>query len=450
MRLIKNKLLVVVLVFVLALGIRLININQSLWQDEATTAKVVHDFNLYQILTQFSPADFHPPFYYFVMNIWTGFFGYSEIGLRLPSVFFSLGTGYLIYLLGGLWPATFFLFNPLMVYYSQEARMYQLTVFLLMLGMYLLIKGLNSKIKTSCHYLLSGLVFALSLLTFYGSIFFIVSIIIYLLAKRKMRPFFIILYCLIAFAILISPLLLRQLQNSSESLNMVLNWKTVLGLANIKNLILIPIKFFSGRISFEPKFLYFVLAGTWSVICLFFVYLGLRKQTIFSYLLLSILFVFVVSFKFPMLQYFRLQYLLIPIVFLLSYGLKRNWQKVLLSAIFLVWSLFTVFMPQFHRADWKELSRSIPPKQLVVGIPSSLDALLYYRPDLKNKIIDVLQFKNSFGAYKLAQKVPLEIYLLPYNFGVYGVGDTSFLLNNKYQRTKTVYYRELYYEIWSK
>src|SRR3990167_11022982 len=113
----------ILLIFVLAFLIRLIALNQSLWLDEAITAKVVMSFGFKDIINKFSPTDFHPPLYYLFMKLWTNFFGYSEIALRMPSILFSLLTGYVIYLIGGIWAAVFFLFNPLIVYYSQEAQM---------------------------------------------------------------------------------------------------------------------------------------------------------------------------------------------------------------------------------------------------------------------------------------------------------------------------------------
>src|SRR3989338_4195032 len=85
------------LIFFTSLLIRLIGLNQSLWLDEATTARVVREYGFTQIVNGFSPNDFHPPLYYLFMKVWTNFFGYSEIALRMPSVLFSLLTGWVIY-----------------------------------------------------------------------------------------------------------------------------------------------------------------------------------------------------------------------------------------------------------------------------------------------------------------------------------------------------------------
>jgi len=136
------------LVFFFAFLIRLIALNQSLWLDEAVTAKVVMTYGFTEIVSKFSPTDFHPPLYYLLMKLWTNIFGYSEVALRMPSVIFSLLTGWIIFKIcrlrlghgEPLWTAAFFLFNPLVVFYSQEARMYMMATFLLTGGLYYFFK----------------------------------------------------------------------------------------------------------------------------------------------------------------------------------------------------------------------------------------------------------------------------------------------------------------------
>src|SRR3990167_9720556 len=133
-----NKKLLIILF--LAFLVRLIALDQSVWLDEAVTANVVANYSYSEIITKFSPTDFHPPLFYLVEKFWTNIFGYSETTLRFPSIIFSLLTGWIIYLIGkrmkddptssrhdvgttlGAWAAALFLFNPLIIYYSQEAR----------------------------------------------------------------------------------------------------------------------------------------------------------------------------------------------------------------------------------------------------------------------------------------------------------------------------------------
>ena len=178
----------IILIFLAAFLIRLIALNQSLWLDEAVTANVVRNFRFSQIVNGFSPTDFHPPLYYLFMKLWTNFFGYSEIALRMPSVLFSLLTGYVIYLIGGIWSAAFFLFNPLIVYYSQEARMYMMATFLLTAGLFYFLhmsssdsiggsRKIDSRLRgNDKHSIFFGVFISLAFLSFYGSLFFIAAL----------------------------------------------------------------------------------------------------------------------------------------------------------------------------------------------------------------------------------------------------------------------------------
>ena len=351
------------ILFGTAFLIRLISLNQSLWLDEAITAKVVRQFSLFQIPSLFSPADFHPPLYYIVMKMWTGIFGYSEVALRIPSVIFSLLTGHAVFLIGtrlknqkfGLWAAALYLFNPLVIYYSQEARMYSMVTFLLTFALYFwleimhnqeekkqpfLIKRLISflrllrspyrvnarndnpemlfKIKDKTTLVvLFNLLLVLSLWTFYGSVFFIAGLLFLFLLRKQHRQF-IISSCVLSLSLIIQyPLLSTQMANAGVSLTQVPYWSLVLGTPSLKNLLLIPVKFSVGRISFYPKILYNIVAGLWTLFTLSFVILGaIKKRYLFFIFLFPLLFAFLFSFFSPLMQYFRFLYLL-PVMSLL-------------------------------------------------------------------------------------------------------------------------------------
>jgi len=82
-------------ILLLALILRLINLNQSLWLDEAVqaiTAKGSFAYIFQEII-----GDFHPPLYHFLMHYWVSIFGSSEIAIRMPSVLFGVGTVWLVY-----------------------------------------------------------------------------------------------------------------------------------------------------------------------------------------------------------------------------------------------------------------------------------------------------------------------------------------------------------------
>ena len=121
---------------------------ESLWIDEATSANVVRNFSLIDIVNVYSRGDFHPPLYYLTLKLWSLVFGTTEIGIRSLSIFFSLGTIVSIYFIGvrlkdknlGLVSALFLATGPLFVYYASEARMYSMVTFLVTLLIYFFIK----------------------------------------------------------------------------------------------------------------------------------------------------------------------------------------------------------------------------------------------------------------------------------------------------------------------
>lgn len=125
---------------------------QSLWYDEGVTWMMSQMIYLSD-LVHWTAADIQPPLYYLL--IWHTYigFGQSEWALRFPSVLFNTLTIPLIYALARclftrsrapLLAGLLFAVSPLMVYYSQEARMYTLLVFEAVLASYLLLKILHA------------------------------------------------------------------------------------------------------------------------------------------------------------------------------------------------------------------------------------------------------------------------------------------------------------------
>jgi uncharacterized membrane protein len=417
------------MIFIVAFLIRLVALNQSLWLDEAITAQVVKENSWLEILTRFSPYDFHPPLYYLLMKFWTSIFGYSEIFLRLPSVIFSLATGWVIYLIcrrqkkfiDPLLATGLFLFNPLVVYYSQEARMYAMATFFITLALYYFLKIIqNSKFKID--FVFFNLFIAFSFLTFYGSIFLIAAFLLIFLFKKHLKYFLLSTFILALIFLLIFPLLYDQLINSKISLKQVTNWSLVLGKANLKNLLLIPLKFSIGRISFYPKSLYYLVAGIWTVFVFYFVIYAGLKNKIFGFLFISPLaFGFLVSFVTPLLQYFRFIYLIPIMAILLSdkdlgrFGRLSRLGRLGILGGFLIFSLVYLFNPQFHREDWKSVARFVAGKK-VYGIPSSLIGLRYYSAN--TEIVDIREIR---GIREIREDK--EILVIPYTFEIYGLNN---------------------------
>ncbi len=438
---------ILIIVFLLAFALRLISLDQSLWLDEATTGRVVANNSFTGILTNFSPHDFHPPLYYWTLKLWTTVFGTSEIALRFPSIFFSLLTGWMIYLIGkelrnkriGLYAMIFFLFNPLVIYYSQEARMYMMVTFLTTCFLYFILRCSDPKNKTRKRDVIFANTFsALSISTFYGSAFFILAFYAYTLYKKaSLKQLVPYLPGFILPLLALIPLLQVQLSNSKETLTAISNWTSVLGKADIKNLLLVPVKFTMGRITFEPKAFYYFVAIIWTG---FIFYVASRKAS--KYLLLSTLFVaplalgFLVSFYKPMLQYFRFLYLLPVLSLLIALGSQNRPQRVRVLAGFFFFSCVYLFFSGFHREDWKGLVKNITDEKKVYMIPSSSDPVQYY-----NKEIAIKDIRGGYGNES-------SILVIPYTSDIHGFDYKKALESNGFRQKNAQTVRGLQSERW--
>lgn len=474
---------ILISIFLVAFFIRLIGLSQSLWLDEATTARVVEQYGFIEIITRFSPQDFHPPLYYLLMKVWTSVFSFSEIALRMPSLLFSLLTGWVIYLIGkkindkttGLWATIFFLFNPLIIYYSQEVRMYMMVTFFLTIVVYYLIRSNqyflggelahNRSAQTSTTFrninssLVLGNVFIfLSLLTFYGSVFFIISLCLYLLITKRFRSILLLMPGVLTAVVVISPLFVQQFVFSQIVTSTVVNWKSVLGPASLKNLILIPLKFTSGRISFEPKRLYYLLAGIWMLVVqyisfYFVISKELKRLTdlvkrdfsllrsfemTFTFLFFTpIILGFIFSFYTPLLQYFRFLYLIPLLSLLISLGARKQVQRLILLIGFICWSAMYLLNPTHYREDWKSLAKSLKTDEVYM-VASSSDPLHYY-----NKHIKINDLKTH-----IIPKSQKSIVVIPYTTDIHGLPYHDILAKQGFHMSEKKSVRNLSYEQW--
>lgn len=128
-----------ILILVLGLLLRLININQSLWLDEAISTLAARDYSYYGITFEFLKIDNHPPLFYLLLKLWGQALGFTDWILRLLPIFIGTGIIYFVYKItflisenknlskmAALLTAT----SPILIYYSQEIRMYILITLL--------------------------------------------------------------------------------------------------------------------------------------------------------------------------------------------------------------------------------------------------------------------------------------------------------------------------------
>src|SRR3954447_21771435 len=123
---------------------------QSYWLDEVATVNILrHGFG--DMTSAVSAGESTPPLYYVLAWVWSKVFGTGEFGLRSLSALFGTLTIPLAFVLGreligrstGLVAAALCAFNPLLVWYSQEARSYALMVLLTGLSLLALLRALD-------------------------------------------------------------------------------------------------------------------------------------------------------------------------------------------------------------------------------------------------------------------------------------------------------------------
>jgi 4-amino-4-deoxy-L-arabinose transferase-like glycosyltransferase len=111
--------------------------HQGFWFDEANTSQEVH-YTPGQMLSLLKHYESTPPLYYAVAWVWARIFGYGEAGLRSLSAVCGVLVVPVSYVLArklftrraGLIAASLTACNPLLIWYSQEARAYELVVLL--------------------------------------------------------------------------------------------------------------------------------------------------------------------------------------------------------------------------------------------------------------------------------------------------------------------------------
>ncbi|HEV7564003.1 MAG TPA: glycosyltransferase family 39 protein [Solirubrobacterales bacterium] len=150
---------------------------QSYHHDEVITAMRVIPGSLQDVLHQVKISESNPPLYYLLAWGWAKAFGSAEFGLRSLSALFGAATVPVGYLIGrqlvsrrtGLILAALVALNPMLIWYSQEARSYSLLVFFSALSMLFFVRALDS--RRGRDLALWALASALALCSHYFAIF---------------------------------------------------------------------------------------------------------------------------------------------------------------------------------------------------------------------------------------------------------------------------------------
>jgi mannosyltransferase len=124
---------------------------QSYHHDEVITAMRVIPGSFGEMLHKLKVSESNPPLYYVLAWGWAKVFGLEEVGLRSLSALFGAATVPVGYLIGreldgrrcGLILAGLIALNPMLIWYSQEARSYALLVFFAALSLLFFLRALD-------------------------------------------------------------------------------------------------------------------------------------------------------------------------------------------------------------------------------------------------------------------------------------------------------------------
>ncbi|HWH44040.1 MAG TPA: glycosyltransferase family 39 protein [Thermoleophilaceae bacterium] len=179
-------------IVVLAAALRFPTLDaQSYWVDEAVTATLL-DQGLGDMLADVPDSESTPPLYYALAWLWSKLFGLGEAGLRSLSALVGTAAAVAAYAGGralvssraGLAAAALVATNPLLVWYSQEARAYSLLVLFAALSIPLAARAERAAGRALAGW---GAVCALALATHYFAVFVVVPQALWLLWRRRDR-----------------------------------------------------------------------------------------------------------------------------------------------------------------------------------------------------------------------------------------------------------------------
>lgn len=143
----------------------------SIWFDEAFSVYLIR-FNFSDI-AKYTALDVHPPLYYWVLKLWQMAFGNSELALRSLSLVFIAIAIIFVYMLirktfgmkAAGWSMLFLALSPMLLRYSEEARMYGMVMAIVAAATYVLVSAHEK--PTRLKWIVYGILVALGMWTHY-------------------------------------------------------------------------------------------------------------------------------------------------------------------------------------------------------------------------------------------------------------------------------------------
>ena len=353
------------LVILVAVGLRLMFIETPFWYDEACSwATAIQAFPK-GILGNLNNVDLqHTPLYFFILHFWMKIFGDSEISIRSLSLIFGVATIPMVYFvankittkLNTVLATVLAIVSPLLVFFSVEARMYPIVVFLVLLSLNFLIdfeqkgdkKSLVKLVITNLlipYTLVGGIMYNLSLMICYG---------LYLFDKDK-NKFNAYAQALVAELVLLVPYFVMACNYAKLRSLFVIKHEGMFLFSHFVDLIR---NFFSVSLSdnvywpsSEPYSMTIALLISVIIPCVYFVYgyvQGFKNSEGFNrflYVLITAVFVEFVVMSFFQVNVFTVRYvlyLLPPMLLLSIMGLSGKLTTVHLNVFVFLYAIFAI------------------------------------------------------------------------------------------------------------
>jgi len=218
----KHKFIVLlILIVLLGTGLRFYNLSEeALWTDEMVTLNTIRQDSFGDVIWKVADTELTPPGHFIMMWKWKDYFGESEFSLRFLSALFDILAILLVYFIGsrfnrrvGIISALFFATTMLQVLYAQEARMYSLFGFLVLLSTYLLLQFVERKKYFWLYVVVTALSLYVNYMAFFMMLLHLVILFYYkkeILKEFVLASFVALLLFIPGMRILLHQILLRQ------------------------------------------------------------------------------------------------------------------------------------------------------------------------------------------------------------------------------------------------
>lgn len=214
------------LIVLLGAALRLVTIDQQSFRyDETVTALRIIQPNLFDTLGAIPASESAPPFYYLLAWLWSVPFGNGEVGLRSLSALFGIAAIPVAFFASGalglnrrasVIAALLIAVSPVLVWFSQDARVYSLVFLLAGLGLLFFGRALNAPSRSA--YLLWGLFSGLAIATHYFAGFLVLPQLLILLFLGRDRVWaFISIGVIGLFGLALMPVFIEQATNANAS-----------------------------------------------------------------------------------------------------------------------------------------------------------------------------------------------------------------------------------------